>query len=91
MAACVSSIAQRAPISVTLHYIAGKPAAYHLRASRASSGQQSSRSVGLPRPAVAEHLAHPIASFELNMPKKAPSLFERTELGNVYDAPNSKN
>ncbi len=41
MAGCVPSIAQGAPISVTLHYIAGKPAAYHLRAGRASSGQQS--------------------------------------------------
>jgi hypothetical protein len=40
MAAFVSSIAQRAPISVTLHYIAVKPATYHLRANRASSGLQ---------------------------------------------------
>ncbi len=40
MAGCVPSIAQGAPILVTLHYIAGKPEAYHLRAGRASSGQQ---------------------------------------------------
>ncbi len=62
MAGSVPSIAQGAPISVTLHYIAGKPAAYPLRADRASSGQQSRMFIRLLRPEVAEHPAHPITS-----------------------------